>query len=324
MPYISKADIERAKQMDLLTYLKNYEPGELKHVKGNVYQTVSHDSLKISNGKWMWWSEGIGGKSALDYLTRVRGEKFYDAVQMIIGEIESKPPEPVPVIKEENKGVLIPDMVNPGIKAYTYLTESRGLDEDMLIDLYNKGYWYETRKYHNVAFVGFDKQDNIKLVTLRGLDNSTFKNTTSGSDRRYPFRLEAGKNGIRNNVVHLFESPIDALSYATLMIQMGEDYKKHNFLPLCGIYQPKEIIEESAVPIAFVQWMKDYPYTKTVCLHLDNDVPGIKAAKALECVIKKLGINVINQPPPPEYKDCNDFLLKGSAVINKRETVAEL
>ena len=54
--------------MDLLTYLKNYEPHELVHFGGSTYCTREHDSLKISNGKWCWFSRGIGGKTALDYL----------------------------------------------------------------------------------------------------------------------------------------------------------------------------------------------------------------------------------------------------------------
>ena len=37
--------------MDLLTYLRNYEPQELVHVSGNTYCTREHDSLRISNGK---------------------------------------------------------------------------------------------------------------------------------------------------------------------------------------------------------------------------------------------------------------------------------
>ena len=42
-------------------------------VKGtsNVYCTAEHDSLKISNGKWYWWSRGFGGYSALDYFIKV-------------------------------------------------------------------------------------------------------------------------------------------------------------------------------------------------------------------------------------------------------------
>lgn len=312
MPYISKEDVARAKEMDLLTYLKNYEPHEVVHVKGNVYQTKSHDSLKISNGKWMWWSEGIGGRSALDYLIKVEGMEFQDAVQQIIGNVEYKAPEPVQLYYEpKEKKVLIPEAYNPADKAYNYLV-SRGIDEMMLIRLHDKKLWYETEKYHNVAFVGYDKDKNIKLVTLRSIDGD-FKNTTSGSDRHFPFRLVAEENGKKNSVVHLFEAPIDALSYATLMKQMGYDYREHNYLALCGVYQPKENIEESAVPIGLTQYLKDYPYTKTVCLHLDNDAPGKKAAKALQLVVGKLGLEVINQPPPEGYKDCNDFLLKGSA-----------
>ena len=70
MPFIAPELIIQAKQMDLLTYLKNYEPYELVKFSGNTYCTRTHDSLKISNGKWIWWSRGIGGRSALDYLIK--------------------------------------------------------------------------------------------------------------------------------------------------------------------------------------------------------------------------------------------------------------
>jgi len=65
MPYIDPEVILEAKKMDLFTYLQNYEPQKLVHFSGNVYCTRTHDSLKISNGKWCWHSRGIGGRSAL-------------------------------------------------------------------------------------------------------------------------------------------------------------------------------------------------------------------------------------------------------------------
>ena len=71
MPYYDSETIERARQVDLLTYLQTCEPQELVHVSGNVYCTKTHDSLRISNGKWCWFSRGIGGYSALDYLIKV-------------------------------------------------------------------------------------------------------------------------------------------------------------------------------------------------------------------------------------------------------------
>ena len=37
----------------LLTYLRRFEPEELVHIGGDTYATRTHDSLKISNGKWL-------------------------------------------------------------------------------------------------------------------------------------------------------------------------------------------------------------------------------------------------------------------------------
>lgn len=72
MSYVSPEDIALAKEMDLLTYLQNYEPQNLKRVARSTYCTREHDSLKISNGKWHWFSRGVGGKTALDYLIKVK------------------------------------------------------------------------------------------------------------------------------------------------------------------------------------------------------------------------------------------------------------
>ena len=52
MPFYDSEAIERARQVDLLTYLQTCEPQELVHVSGNVYCTKTHDSLRISNGKY--------------------------------------------------------------------------------------------------------------------------------------------------------------------------------------------------------------------------------------------------------------------------------
>ena len=84
MPFIPPEQLARAREMDLLTYLRCCEPEELVSAGGNTYATRSHDSLKISNGKWYWWSRGVGGSNALDYLTTVRELPLPDAVQRIL------------------------------------------------------------------------------------------------------------------------------------------------------------------------------------------------------------------------------------------------
>ena len=85
MPYVTKEEIVKARQVDLLSYLQAYAPDELIDLGGEVYCTAEHDSLKISRGKWYWWSQNIGGSTALDYLIKVKGYKLPEAVAAING-----------------------------------------------------------------------------------------------------------------------------------------------------------------------------------------------------------------------------------------------
>ena len=81
----TKEQLEECRKIDLLSYLTAKEPHNLKKVSATESATVDHDSLKICNGKWMWWAQGFGGHTALDYLIKVRGLAFTDAVTAIIG-----------------------------------------------------------------------------------------------------------------------------------------------------------------------------------------------------------------------------------------------
>ena len=44
MLYIPPSVVQEVKRMDLLTYLKKYEPYELVHFSGNTYTTRTYDS----------------------------------------------------------------------------------------------------------------------------------------------------------------------------------------------------------------------------------------------------------------------------------------
>lgn len=92
MPYIAPKIVAQAREIDLLTYLKNYEPNELVEVRRNTYTTKSHDSLKISNGLWYWFTKGVGGKSAIDYLMKVKNYTFINAVQTVMGNVKTQAP----------------------------------------------------------------------------------------------------------------------------------------------------------------------------------------------------------------------------------------
>lgn len=301
MPYIAPEVIQEVKRMDLLTYLKSYEPYELVRFSGNVYTTKTHDSLKISNGKWMWWSRGIGGRSALDYLIKVKGYAFLDAVQAIAGQAAIDPPVPPPAEKPIEKKLLLPKPNRCHTKVVSYL-KGRGIDADIIQFCINSGQIYESESYQNAVFVGRDREGNPRYAALRGI-GTDFIGDANGSDKNYSFSIPAvGGSGI----VHLFESAIDLLSYATLQKMEGQDWREEHLLSLAGVYQPARELGRSKVPAALTQFLKDSPEIQKIVLHLDNDQAGRIAAKAIQTVLP--GMYQTLDQPPPQGKDYNDCL----------------
>ncbi len=317
-PYVQldPAVIEQARQMDLLSYLRAYEPSNLVRVGGNVYCTREHDSLKISNGKWYWWSRGIGGVSALDYLIKVKDYGFVEAVEALTGvSTEWIPPHQMPK-KDEPKVLLLPPK-NKDCNRVTQYLFGRGIDYQLIQDCVADGTIYESADYHNAVFIGKDKSGTPKYAALRSTLGSTFKQDASGSDKRYSFRLLTKEP---KDTVHLFEAAIDLLSYATYLKCEGKDYRTENLLSLSGVYQPKKELSESKVPIALSTYLKENPQIKTIVLHLDNDKTGRLCTAALKELLQK-EYKIVDDPPPVG-KDFNDFLLSylGTArPIPKRE-----
>ena len=208
MPYIAPEVIEQARQIDLLTYLQNCEPHELVRISGNNYTTRTHDSLKISNGKWMWWSQRIGGYNALDYLVKVRGFSFVEAVETLMGKAAVMPTLTVrPKQEEKPKTLLLPEKSKTTDKIREYLF-SRGIDAAITDECIKKGVIFESLPYHNIVFVGFDENRKPKYAAFRATNSRRILGDCSGSDKHYSFRLADSES----NEVHLFECAIDLLS----------------------------------------------------------------------------------------------------------------
>ena len=183
MPYYAKDEIARAREIDLLTYLQRCEPNELVHVGGNVYSTRTHDSLKISNGMWCWWSRGIGGKTALDYLIKVCNMTLPDAINAIAGAPRSsapayaQKPQPPPAF-------ALPPKHADNRRVFSYL-RSRGIDPEIINHCIKSGQLYEDAEHHNCVFVGFEG-DTPRYGALRGtLSQSTFVGDVPGSDMTF-------------------------------------------------------------------------------------------------------------------------------------------
>ena len=91
MMYYGKDAIMDVRGIGLLDYLQRYEPDNLRRVSPGVFCTKEHDSLRISNGKWYWFSQGFGGCSALDYLIKVKNLPFTTAMERLHGKSAGMP-----------------------------------------------------------------------------------------------------------------------------------------------------------------------------------------------------------------------------------------
>ena len=303
IPYIPPEVVAEAQRMDVLTYLQNYEPSELVRIGNNTYTTKTHDSIRISNGLWNWFSRGIGGKSAISYLMKVKDYTFQNAVECIVGNIKEQ--QPVIYSQKENKvqnEFILPQRYYNSDRAKDYLS-GRGIDKNIIKECINNNLIYEEKTNHNVVFVGYDKNKIPKYAFCRATNDTRFMRDSKGSDKNYTFRLEAK---VPNNRVHFFESAIDLLSYATLLKLKNIDWHKENMISLGGVYQSTKIIENAKMPSNIQRYLEENPNINEIYLHLDNDEVGRNAAQTLGAVLSKK-YKVFDRPPPVG-KDCNDYL----------------
>jgi len=305
---VSKEQIEKAKEWDLLSYLKRYEPDELKHCGPNEYCTRAHDSLKISHGKWCWHSRGFGGRTALDYLIKVRGMDFVGAVEALCG-CRAPPPSKRPAPKPP-KPFALPEASRYASAVVAYL-QDRGIHPELIGACIQAGILYESRRYQNCVFVGKDVTGRARFACLRGT-RDRFRLDAEGGDKRYNFSLLAADPACPRLAVA--ESPIDALSLATLVKQSGEDWRRYHYLALGG-----------NAPNAMIQFLHDHPKVTQLSLCLDNDKGGMVGMDRLERAIREDSelaqrvTLIYRNPPPKEYgKDYNEFLCTVKAAQMQR------
>lgn len=309
---VTKEQIEAAKRIGTLDYLQRFEPDELvKSYKANgrvmyckegEYRTRTHDSLSIKGDKFYWWSKGIGGHSALDYLVKVKEMDFKEAVQLLAGESVVFTPSPVHQQKskepeETNKTLCLPEKEAKARRVFAYLHRSRGIDPEIINHALKKGLIYEDKEHHNLVFVGY-KGNEVKYAAVRStLTDSKWRMDVKGSDKRYGFRMEMPER----KSVSVFEAPIDAMSMASLLKGQGKDWREMSYVALGG-----------TSPLAILTYLSEHPDTETVTIALDNDKAGRTASEAVRKAVlaeyPQMQIKII-RPAAVQGKDWNEVLL---------------
>jgi len=295
---VSKEQIEKARQMNALTYLQIYEPNSIRKCGSQQWQLVEHDSLKLSNDKWFWFSQRIGGASALDFLVKVRGMDFVNAVNSICGnEFIAYTARTKPKVNSESqrKDFILPKKHRDNFKVIAYL-QSRGIDREIIDRCIADGKLYESEKYHSCVFVGTNTDNEVKFACLRGT-SSTFKQDIEGSSKQYGFTAPT-KNADKAILI-VCESPIDVLAQATLDKKAGLVWDKFQRLSLGGI---------SDAPL--MKYLENHSEIDSIALCLDNDKAGQTAALIIKNKLEKMNEKYkVLIAPPFVGKDYNEMLI---------------
>lgn len=308
--FYSSEEIKKANEYNLVEILKKC--GYDLVPQGNQYYLKEHDSLKVSEYKgWHWFSKGIGGKNT-DFFIQYENLSFTDAVKRIYSvvndelDIKSKK-----MAENEDKWqntlqtghdldiateslFILPEKSATSKRVYAYLSITRKIDEELVKKMINEGYIYESVKNHNVVFIGKNFRNEAVSAFERGTTKKRFVRETKGSDKRYRFRLE----NENSEIVNVFESEIDLLSYITL-----HDLDiKDNYISLGGVSS-----------LALAEFLNHRKNIKIINLCLDNDIAGEKANRAIKEKFRdKYQIKITK----PINKDFNEDLTKDGGLKN--------
>ena len=299
---IDKSTLEQARNTDIIAFFEQRCGFTFAQV-GGAYRCKEHKSLavKADRRSWYWHSKGVGGFGVLDYLIKVDGMLFRDAVA-IVGRI-TLPASTLAAAQEQPRTLVLPKRATMPLRLYDYLCVKRGINSEVVMTLIQKEMLYEDRR-GNIVFLGYDERSKPRFASLRGT-YADFRGDCAGSDKRYGFAMAFSQS----ERLYVFESPIDAMSHASLDVSA---WQEHNRLSLAGT---------SDTALTF--FLNKHNYTKALVFCLDNDPAGREASAHLARKYADRGYHT--RVELPQGKDFNDDLMAMSREKSphQRRTVAQ-
>lgn len=318
-PRFTDEQLQHARECSALEYARA-QGYDLVRV-GSFYTLRQHDSMRFGpDGSWFWNSRGLKG-GAIDFIMHYENRTLPEAVLILNGldphavtsEVKQTsarflPKEEDLLAVKEEKVLELPPKAEDLRHVFAYLATTRGIDYQLIKQLVMERRIYESqivssgKTHSNAVFLALDEQGHPRGATIRGCStSSSFKMEAIGSDKSYPFELH-GKQG-EETALYIFESPIDALSHATLY-KNNHVEDKH----ICRIS-----IGGNGKVEAILRTLQQKPI-KSVVFCLDNDDAGQKIYDRLraELLASEAGLTSenISQEKVPSGKDWNEYLLQ--------------
>lgn len=287
---------EQARQTDLCDLLTRL--GESLKRSGSEYEWKDgSQKVTIRGNLWFHQYEQKGG-DAIDFVRRFYGKSYPEAMEYLLGDSMGTLVTAPPVERKQAVPFVLPSRNDTMRRVYGYLLTQRGIDKDVLNAFAKGGMIYESEKYHNAVFVGYDQDGKPRHASFRGTGSqSTFRGNEPNGSPEYSFHYHG-----KSDRLYLFEAPIDMLSFISLH---KDGWQNHSYAASCGVSDR-----------VLFQMLKDNPNIKSVCLCLDNDDGGQKATKRIAA--KLFAENIPTEILVPVHKDWNEDLLY-PPTINESE-----
>lgn len=284
--YFTDEQKEQARQTDLVSLLESQ--GETLKRSGREYEWKDGSAkVTIRGNLWFHQYDRQGG-DAIDFVRRFFNKSYPEAMEYLLGGCGATLIVSPPIVKEAKPFELPPKNDNMR-RVYAYLLNHRGIDRDVLNAFAYKQMIYESEKYHNVVFVGYDLHGIPRHAGMRGTGSeSTYKGNAPNSQPEYSFHWTG-----TSRCLCLFEAPVDMLSFISMH---KENWKQHSYAACCGVADH-----------VLWQMIKDNPNIGYVYLCLDSDEPGQEAVHRIGKKLSEKGIQ--SEILVPIHKDWNEDLL---------------
>ena len=249
MAHLEEDIIERAKNTDMIALLESEEGFSFKSTYGErEFKCIEHNSLVVNGNRrrWYWNSRQVGGNNAIDYLVKIRGMNFRDAVLHLVGDREQTAYTPIRKAVTENVSIskpvrfVLPEQAHfpDGRRNYSniiaYLNKGRGIDMNIINTLIASGQIYQGVQYNGLHIVGYNDEgmafyrfnDNrnwvdYRLQTLRASPTATDTYQTEAVSSKYVDKILLKDNTkiFKNNlVVSTGKNAQGEISYAAFRI----------------------------------------------------------------------------------------------------------
>lgn len=309
----SEEELRIAKSVDLCDVASSM--GYTVKRIGRYHTLKEMDSIRIyDRSHWFRWSrqfdKGENGGSQIDFLRVFGGMDVKDAVFWLLdfaGYHKEDIKESKHLIthrkdKVERKQFLLPEPNQNNQILFDYLTQKRGISPEVVNYFVEKKLIYETKQYHNVAFLGRDMGGVIRFASLRGTKDyhgSPFKCDVAGNDKQYGFNDRNSKS----TEVFVFEGAIDLISY----------------VEICEDYDSNKIALGMLADAPLETFLQESPQVIKIIFCLDNDGPGKIATQSLIQKYKDAGYEVGHLLFPSYYKDVNEWLVEEKRNVQEQE-----